>query len=402
MLVIAISATEKQLLGQLWRELSNRFVGAGDRLPGQLFTGDLRIGGEKRILTMTSGSISNLSGWHDPNGVFVCISEAQGEQTEAASFDAAETNATDDASRIIVAGNPYKASGRFFDVHSRDSWSKIRISAFDHPNIKEGKVVIAGGPSPSWPAEMEAEYGADSAFYMGRVLAEFPTVGSIDAIFERRWIDSAVEKWKTNAFADESNKSKSRLVADIARGGDECVVGVVRGPVIQSFDAFRENDLMKTVKRIHDKSLELGFTSIGRSRPTEEDMLRNRARCTIDDVGLGGGVTDRCRELGMSVTAFNGAQRADNPERYANRRAESYFLLREKMMYGRIAFPDDPKLIEELMATCYTTDSHGRILVEGKDILRSKLRRSPDRADAISMSCELDRSARSFVYQLSY
>jgi hypothetical protein len=119
-------------------------------------------------------------------------------------------------------------------------------------------------------------------------------------------------------------------VAGIERGGDECVVGVVRGPVIQSFDAFRENDLMQTVKRIHDKSLELGFASTGRTRPSQEEMYRHRARCTIDDVGLGGGVTDRCRELGMNITAFNGAQRADNPERYANRRAESYFLLREK------------------------------------------------------------------------
>jgi hypothetical protein len=71
-------------------------------------------------------------------------------------------------------------------------------------------------------------------------------------------------------------------------------------------------------------------------------------------------------------------------------------------MYGRIAFPDDPKLIEELMATCYTTDSHGMVLVEGKDILRSKLRRSPDRADCVSMACEVDRTARSFAWQLSY
>jgi hypothetical protein len=141
-----------------------------------------RLGGPAEVCD-DSGAIS-------PAGTIPMVSsfvifEAQGEQTEAVSFDVAEKNATDDASRIIVAGNPYKASGRFFDIHSRDSWSKIRISSFDHPNIREGKVVIAGGPSPSWPAEMEAEYGADSAFYLGRVLAEFPTVGSIDAIFER-------------------------------------------------------------------------------------------------------------------------------------------------------------------------------------------------------------------------
>ena len=74
----------------------------------------------------------------------------------------------------------------------------------------------------------------------------------------------------------------------------------------------------------------------------------------------------------------------------------------EKLMYGKIAIPPDEQLVEELTATCYTNDSHGRILLEGKDILRSKLRRSPDRADVLSMACEVDRSARVFDWQLSY
>jgi phage terminase large subunit len=402
MLVIAISATERQLHGQLWRELSNRFVSAGDRLPGQLFAGDLRIGGEKRIHTMTSGSISNLSGWHDPKGVFVCISEAQGEQTEAASFDAAETNAADELSRIVVAGNPYKAAGRFFDIHSRESWAKIRISAFDHPNIVQGRMVIPGGPAPTWPAEMEAEYGTDSAFYQGRVLAEFPTVGSIDSLIERAWVDRANDNWNNGTFALAANRFRKRLVADIARGGDECVIATVQGPIVESLTSFRESDLMKTTNQLNRRATELGSLTIGRTRPSEEDLLRARCRVTVDDVGVGGGVTDRLRELGVRVTPFNGAAKASKPERYANLRAESYFQLREAMMRGKIALPPDPKLSEELLATCYTTDDKGRIQIEGKDILRSKLRRSPDRADTVSMACEVDRTARAFSYQLSH
>src|SRR5205823_13285455 len=70
MLVLVISATERQLLGQLWREVRDRF---STRLPGELYTADLRIGGEKRILAMTSGSTSNLTGWHDPNCVAILM-----------------------------------------------------------------------------------------------------------------------------------------------------------------------------------------------------------------------------------------------------------------------------------------------------------------------------------------
>jgi hypothetical protein len=159
---------------------------------------------------------------------------------------------------------------------------------------------------------------------------------------------------------------------------------------------------MKTANALNARALELGFDCVGRARPTQWELEQHRCRVTLDDCGLGGGCTDRLRELGVNVTAFNGAHRASKPERYANKRAESYFLLRERMMYGRCAIPDDPKLIEELLATCYTTDPKGRILVEGKDILRSKLRRSPDRADVCSMSCEVDRFIRTFVYALSY
>jgi phage terminase large subunit len=159
---------------------------------------------------------------------------------------------------------------------------------------------------------------------------------------------------------------------------------------------------MKTAKRLYTQSLELGFNYTGSTRPTPDHVHAARARITVDDNGLGGGVTDRLRELGARVTPFNGATKADDKERYANRRAESYFKLRDKLMRGRMALPPNDKLREELLAICYTTDTHGRILIEGKDILRSKLRRSPDHADTVSMSCEADRSARNFQWQLTY
>lgn len=188
MLVIAISATERQLLGQLWREVSDRF---GPDLPGELYRSDLLIGGKRRIIAMTSGSVSNLTGWHDPHGVFVAISEGQGESVEATAFDAAMANATDDLSKVVVVGNPVVASGRFYEVSQKRTWNAVRISAFDHPNIKQGRIIIPGGPSPDWPQEVAEEYGIDSAYYTGRVLAEFP-MSAFDSLIPRAWLDAAV------------------------------------------------------------------------------------------------------------------------------------------------------------------------------------------------------------------
>ena len=143
MLCIVISATERQVIGQAWAELARLWTGAGC-FAGELYVGELRIGGEKRILAMTAGagSTSNLTGWHDHggHGVFVAISESQAEQVGNAAFDAAEGNTAGEGSKILVVGNPVKPAGRFYEVSHKATWHAIRISAFDHPNVAQGPV----------------------------------------------------------------------------------------------------------------------------------------------------------------------------------------------------------------------------------------------------------------------
>lgn len=390
MLVLAISATERQLIGQLWREVGARF---SPRLPGELYRNSLRIHGEERIVPMTSGSVSNLTGWHDPNGVFVAISESQSEQVESAAFDAAAANAVDEASRIMVVGNPVKPVGRFFEVHQKPTWRAIKISAFDHPNLQEGREVIPGGPSPTWPQEMAEEFGADSPWYVARVLAEFPETG-IDSLVCREWIDRAFDHHREGRFAAWASNLPARLVADIARGGpDKTCVGTVRGPVVETLELWDEDSLMETARRLHARALELGRPSVPLVRPTHEQLLRAASRITVDDVGVGGGVTDRLKELKANVTPFNGAHRARNAERFANRRAEVYFDVREGLQRGETALPPDEMLAEELLATEYSVNSAGRIIVSPKEEIRSRLSpaRSPDRADVVSMAVPAQR-----------
>ena len=174
MLVLIVSATELQVVGQTMKEVRAAWRAAG--AVGQLFTRSVRIGGEDRIIALTGGSsIDSLTGWHDPNGVFVIISEAQGERLEDSAYDAALAVATDDLSRVLVMGNPTRPSGRFYEVCQRDHWAEHHVSAFDTPNIKAGKMVRAGFPSPDWPGEIAREYGATSPYYIGRVLGEFPS-----------------------------------------------------------------------------------------------------------------------------------------------------------------------------------------------------------------------------------
>ena len=127
MLVLIVSATELQVVGQTMKEVRAAWRAAG--AVGQLFTRSVRIGSEDRIIALTGGSsIDSLTGWHDPNGVFVIISEAQGERLEDSAYDAALAVATDDLSRVLVMGNPTRPSGRFYEVCQRDHWAEHHVS----------------------------------------------------------------------------------------------------------------------------------------------------------------------------------------------------------------------------------------------------------------------------------
>ena len=111
----------------------------------------------------------------------------------------------------------------------------------------------------------------------------------------------------------------------------------------------------------------------------------------IDCIGIGSGVVDRLIELGTEgVIAVNVSLPPHNSERFANKRAELYWGLRERFRLGDIRIPADrgyhvEKLVEELSAIKYRINSMGKIQLESKDEMRSRGLSSPDHADMLAM-----------------
>lgn len=156
------------------------------------------------------------------------------------------------------------------------------------------------------------------------------------------------------------------------------IIGVLRG---QGLDATKNNPVCLNM----DAFILHNYTS------------PRHARIVVDEIGVGSGVLDRLRELGLRVSGFNASARPSrrNAHQFANARAQAYWNLRRLMEEGKIAIPPDDDLTEELISVRWKVNSAGRVQIEPKEDLRSRLRRSPDKADAMAMAfATLDRRER--------
>lgn len=163
---------------------------------------------------------------------------------------------------------------------------------------------------------------------------------------------------------------------DVARfGRDRSVITVRRGNVVEDIQVYPYIDTMALAGRVVVAVRE-----------------RNPDRVNVDEIGLGSGVVDRLQEQGIPVHGFNAALPPVRETACANRRAEGYWLLRQRFSHRNIRIPHDPELMAELSALRYTFNSSGKMLMESKDDIRKRGLPSPDKADALMLAFWEDAS----------
>jgi len=104
----------------------------------------------------------------------------------------------------------------------------------------------------------------------------------------------------------------------------------------------------------------------------------------IDIIGLGQGCYDRLRQMGANVRPYDSRNKAQDTNRFANKRSESFCRLRDFFQEKNISIPNDEELIKQLATIC--VDPEKKNLVDAKRIIRQKIGRSPDEADSMSMA----------------
>ena len=142
-----------------------------------------------------------------------------------------------------------------------------------------------------------------------------------------------------------------------------------RGPVARLWKAIPMGDTMETAGQVRVALRETGATT-----------------AKIDAIGLGAGVYDRLHELKDPVDEMQSGAASSDPERFANMRAEWWWGLRSRFESGDIDIEDDEELIEQLSNIKYKLNSRGQIVIESKEDMKKRGRKSPDRGDALMLA----------------
>jgi phage terminase large subunit len=366
--VITTAPTWAQVRDLLWREIRGAFHAAGGFIDGELFEHKLELAPDWFAIGLSTDRPERFQGHHAEHLLLV-VDEAAG--VDEGIFEAASGFLTSPGARLLLIGNPTQLSGEFFDAfhRARSFYNTVAISAFDTPAFTGEKVpdeVLRRLVSREWVEEHKAKWGEGSPLYQVRVLGDFPTaadnsvipLGQVEAAQQRK-----LPVWTPAVVA-----------CDVARfGSDETVIATRAGWRVRIAEAYGGRDLMQTVGLVLRTTRALG------KRTNEKPVI------VIDDVGVGGGVTDRLREVGeFRVVAFNGAAKARAHREYPNRRSEAWFSFAEQL--DEVDLDDDDQLAADLVAPRYSIDSHGRRVVEPKERTKQRLGRSPDRADAVLMT----------------
>ncbi len=386
-LVLMTGPTARQVVTILMRENVRGAVRAArEPLPGlECLDYSARIDGVDRILAFTSSEANKLTGFHKGR-ILVIVTEAQG--VEEFAFEGLSACATGEHDRTILVGNPMRKGGRFYrSCQPNSGWVAFKVTAHEHPNVVQGRTVIPGGPTRAWIAKTMRDELESVA--RARIDAEFPTE-SAEALCQMDWIEAATNR-------DPVKAGPLRLALDVGRTGDACVLVVVRGTRLEEIWQWHSADLMVTVGRVVEHLVRLqverrpenlavdflGLVPTGAPPPGGGYV----ATIVVDVIGLGAGVSDRLRELGYDVEEFNSGHAAYDND-YLNKRAEHYFRVRNMLEEGKTSGGpwSDGELREELTTIEWQPTTGGKKKMELKKELRTRLGRSPDKADAVVMA----------------
>ena len=369
-------------------------------LPGRLLSNGIRTNYDEWYLTGFKSSEDNTEAWsgfHAVNTMFI-VTEASG--IAESTFNAIEGNLQGN-SRLLIVFNPNVTTGYAAKAMKSARFHRFRLNSLNAENVVSKKNVIPGQVDYEWvkdkvetwaslirPSEFDNGQGdfiwegkmyRPNDLFRVKVLGLFPKAAE-DILIPYEWIELANQRWQQLHDDGFVSKKHVRLGVDVAGMGRDSSVLVPRYgswiPEIKAHQSGGQADHMKVV---------------GMTVPYLQDK---KAKAFIDTIGEGAGVYSRLVELEHNNAysckfseGVKGMHDVTGQYSFANMRAYLFWAVRDWLNPKNgfdPALPPDDGLAEEATEIHWSFQSNGNIIIEPKEEIKKRLKRSPDKFDALA------------------
>jgi len=398
---VALTAPTGRQVGDIMYPEISRLFNRAKILHGRLVGYDIRTEFEEWFLTGFKADEHNKEAWtgfHAVNTMFV-VTEASGIPDSI--FDAIEGNLQGN-SRLLLVFNPNTTTG--FAARSQKSarFAKFRLDSLSSPNVIARESIIPGQVDYEWVKdkveawcspiselefnEGEGDFVFDGSIYRPndlfriKVRGMFPKVAN-DVLIPFEWVELANKRW------EEWQKNNWKVLDPMRLGVD--VAGMGRD---NSVLCHRHGAYVPKLESHNSKGLAEHMAIAGMVANT---LRQNRgSKAFIDTIGEGAGVYSRLQELNFANAysckfseSAEGLKDITGVYEFANMRAYLYWALRDWLNPANktgAALPTIELLTEELTEIKYKFQSNGKIIVEPKEEIKARLKRSPDYSDSVA------------------
>lgn len=435
-MVITTAPTNRQVETLLWGEIRKCVKRSKTKLGGSLLTKKWTIDDDWYAMGFSPQSAassdsgeqqgSGLQGFHQLY-VFIIFDEATGISKDIYTQAEGLTTSGKIVKWICIA-NPTSSTSEFFQICKKAEWHVMTINCFDSPNMKANgftdrrKLEIeieylrtlsdherlkriknylkpnGNLLSAQWAVSKIYEWGFDHPLTKSKVLGEFPTK-SDDVVVKFESMQSAITREPSYEVA------KRFIACDPARFGDDLTVsteiteneeglGTWRGKYVSM-----KEEISETTGRIvklfwagdSGKETHIGIDTTGLGAGVYSDLKElKRLKELPDNVFIHEFIYAASIELdGADDNSVSGKEVKKKQDElnahYENMKAYMFDKLNTALA-NDLSMPDEEIYQEETVNILFKYSKRGKLIIEGKDDYKKRMKKSPDTSDSLAMA----------------